>query len=73
MTDDEQMLDAIGRWLERDVRPQVPELEGALWGQFGAAINAYLAGDVTDAAAALEDANAKSQQVIDENATRYSE
>jgi multiple sugar transport system substrate-binding protein len=55
------------------ILPQVPEIEGALWGQFGAAINAYLAGDVTDAAAALEDANAKSQQIIDENATRYSE
>jgi multiple sugar transport system substrate-binding protein len=55
------------------ILPQVPELEGALWGQFGAAINAYLAGDVTDAAAALEDANTKSQQIIDENATRYSE
>ena len=28
-TDDEQMLDAIGRWLERDVRPHVLELEHA--------------------------------------------
>ena len=25
--DDRQMLDEIGRWLERDVRPQVLELE----------------------------------------------
>jgi multiple sugar transport system substrate-binding protein len=53
------------------ILPQVPELEGALWGQFGAAINAYLAGDIADAKAALDDANARSQQVIDENATRY--
>lgn len=55
------------------ILPQVPEIEGALWGQFGAAINAYLAGDVADAATALQEANAKSQQVIDENIARYAE
>ena len=53
------------------ILPQVPELEGALWGQFGAVIDAYLAGDVTDPAAALEEANAKSQQIMDENVAKY--
>jgi multiple sugar transport system substrate-binding protein len=51
--------------------PPVPALEPALWDQFGPVIDAYLAGDVTDAAAALEEANAKSQQVIDENVTTF--
>jgi multiple sugar transport system substrate-binding protein len=46
---------------------QAPALEPALWDQFGPVIDAYLAGEVTDAAAALEEANAKSQQVMDEN------
>ena len=50
---------------------QVPALEPALWDQFGPVIDAYLAGDVTDAAAALEEANAKSQQVIDENIATF--
>jgi multiple sugar transport system substrate-binding protein len=49
------------------ILPQVPALEPALWDQFGPVIDAYLAGDVADPAAALEEANAKSQQVIDEN------
>ena len=40
-------------------------------GIFGPVIDAYLAGDVTDAAAALEEANAKSQQVMDENASTF--
>jgi multiple sugar transport system substrate-binding protein len=53
------------------ILPQVPELEGALWGQFGAVIDGYLAGDVTDAAAAFEEANAKSQQIMDENVEKY--
>jgi len=53
------------------ILPQVAALEGALWDQFGPPINAYLAGDVTDAAAALEEANAKSQQVMDENVTTF--
>lgn len=52
---------------------QAPGLEGALWDQFGPAIDAYLAGDVTDAATALNEANAKSQQVMEENVTIYSE
>ena len=34
-------------------------------------IDAYLAGDVTDAKAALDEANAKSQQVMDENASIF--
>jgi multiple sugar transport system substrate-binding protein len=50
------------------ILPQVPALEPALWDQFGPVIDAYLAGEVTDPAAALEEANARSQQVIDENA-----
>ena len=49
------------------ILPQVPALEPALWDQFGPVIDAYLAGDVADPVAALEEANAKSQQVIDEN------
>jgi multiple sugar transport system substrate-binding protein len=53
------------------ILPQVPALEPALWDQFGAVIDAYLAGDVTDLPAALEEANAKSQQVIDENVSIY--
>lgn len=53
------------------ILPQVAALEPALWDQFGPVIDAYLAGDVTDAAAALEEANARSQQVIDENAETF--
>ena len=53
------------------ILPQVAALEPALWDQFGPVIDAYLAGDVTDAAAALEEANAKSQQVMDENAATF--
>jgi multiple sugar transport system substrate-binding protein len=53
------------------ILPQVPALEPALWDQFGPVIDAYLAGDVTDLTAALEEANAKSQQVIDENIATF--
>jgi multiple sugar transport system substrate-binding protein len=53
------------------ILPPVPALEPALWDQFGPVIDAYLAGDVTDAKAALDEANAKSQQVIDENISTY--
>jgi multiple sugar transport system substrate-binding protein len=53
------------------ILPPVPALEPALWDQFGAAIDAYLAGDLTDAQAALDEANAKSQQVIDENLSTF--
>ena len=53
------------------ILPQIPALEPALWDQFGPVIDAYLAGDVTDAKAALEEANSKSQQVIDENVSTY--
>ncbi len=53
------------------ILPPVPALEPALWDQFGAAIDAYLAGDVTDAKAALDDANAKSQATMDENLSTY--
>ena len=52
---------------------QAAGLEGALWDQFGPAIDAYLAGDVTDAKAALDEANAKSQQVMEENLSTYGE
>jgi len=52
---------------------QAPGLEPALWDQFGPVVNAYLAGDVTDLQAALDEANAKSQQVMDENVTTFGE
>jgi multiple sugar transport system substrate-binding protein len=50
---------------------QAAGLEGALWDQFGPVIDAFLAGDVTDAKAALDEANAKSQQVMEENIETY--
>lgn len=53
------------------ILPQVPELEGALWGQFGAVVDGYLAGDITDLAAAFAEANARSQQIMDENVAKY--
>ena len=53
------------------ILPPVPALEPALWDQFGPVIDAYLAGDTTDAKAALDDANAKSQQTMDENVSTY--
>jgi multiple sugar transport system substrate-binding protein len=53
------------------ILPPVPALEPALWDQFGPVIDAYLAGDVTDAKAALDEANGKSQQVIDENVSTF--
>ncbi|MGZ9235708.1 MAG: extracellular solute-binding protein [Anaerolineales bacterium] len=53
--------------------PPVPALEPALWDQFGPVINAYLAGDVTDLQAALDEANAKSQQVMEENLSTFGE
>ena len=53
------------------ILPQVAALEPALWDQFGPVIDAYLAGDVTDPAAALEEANARSQQVMDENVSTF--
>jgi multiple sugar transport system substrate-binding protein len=51
----------------------VAGLEGALWDQFGPAIDAYLAGDTTDAQAALDEAAATSQQVMEENLSTYGE
>lgn len=50
---------------------QAAGLEGALWDQFGPVIDAFLAGDVTDAKAALDEAVAKSQQVMEENLSTY--
>ena len=50
---------------------QAPALEPALWDQFGAVIDAYLAGDVTDAKAELDKAAAKSQATMDENISTY--
>jgi len=55
------------------ILPPVPALEPALWDQFGSVIDAYLAGDTKDAKAALDAANAKSQQTIDENVSTYGE
>ena len=52
---------------------QAAGLEGALWDQFGPVIDAYLAGDVTDVQAALDEAVAKSQQVMEENLSTYGE
>lgn len=55
------------------ILPQVPQLEGALWDQFGPVVDGVLMGEVDDVAGALEQAQAQSQQVIDENIERYSE
>ncbi len=46
---------------------QAAALEPALWDQFGPVVDAYLAGDVTDPKAALDEAAAKSQAVMQEN------
>jgi len=46
---------------------QAAALEPALWDQFGPVVNGYLAGDITDLKAALDEAAAKSDQVIKEN------
>jgi multiple sugar transport system substrate-binding protein len=53
------------------ILPPVPALEPALWDQFGATIDAYLTGDATDAQAALDEANANSQQVMEENLSTF--
>ena len=52
---------------------QAPALEPALWDQFGPVVDAYLAGDVTDLQAALDEANAKSQAVMEENLSTFGE
>jgi multiple sugar transport system substrate-binding protein len=52
---------------------QAPGLEGALDDQVNPLINAYLAGDVTDLQAALDEAVAKSQQVMEENVEIFGE
>jgi multiple sugar transport system substrate-binding protein len=52
---------------------QAPGLEPALWDQFGPVVDAYLAGDVTDLQAALDEANANSQQVMEENRSTFGE
>ena len=52
--------------------PPVPGLEGALWGQgFEPALNAYLLGQSTDIKKGLDDAAAKSDQIIKDNAAKY--
>jgi len=56
---------------EAVILPQVPELEGALWGEFGPVVNAVLMGEQDDVQAALEEASSRSQQIIDENQQRY--
>lgn len=53
------------------ILPQVPEIEGALWGQFGPVVDAVFAGEATDIKKALDDAAAASQQIVDENAQKY--
>lgn len=56
---------------EAVILPQVPELEGALWGEFGPVVNAVLMGEESDVQGALEGASSRSQQIIDENQERY--
>jgi multiple sugar transport system substrate-binding protein len=51
--------------------PQVPQLEGALWDNFGPAVDAVLMGEQTDVKAALDQAATNSQQMIDENAASF--
>jgi multiple sugar transport system substrate-binding protein len=51
--------------------PQVPLIESALWDAFGPAVDAVLMGEATDVKAALDEAAANSQQVIDENAASF--
>ena len=56
---------------EAVILPQVPELEGALWGEFGPVVNAVLMGETENVQEALEGAASRSQQIIDENQARY--
>jgi multiple sugar transport system substrate-binding protein len=56
---------------EAVILPQVPELEGALWGEFGPVVDAVLMGEESDIQSALEQAASRSQQIIDENQERY--
>jgi multiple sugar transport system substrate-binding protein len=52
--------------------PPVPGLENALWGQgFEPAINAVLLGEQQDIKAALDEAAAKSNQIMQDNAAKY--
>jgi multiple sugar transport system substrate-binding protein len=51
--------------------PQVPQLEGALWDNFGPAVDRVLMGETTDVKAALDEAATASQQMIDENAATF--
>ncbi|MGE5461724.1 MAG: extracellular solute-binding protein, partial [Syntrophothermus sp.] len=46
---------------------QAAALEPALWDQFGPVVDGYLAGDIKDPKAALDEAAAKSDQVMKEN------
>lgn len=48
-----------------------PGLEGALWDQFGPAVDAVLLGQTTDIQKALNDAAAKSDKVLADNAAKY--
>ena len=50
---------------------QAPALEPALWDQFGPVVDAFLAGDITDLKAALDEAAAKSQAVMEENLSTF--
>lgn len=55
------------------ILPQVAELEGALWGQFGPVVDAVLMGEMDDIQAGLDAAVGQAQQIMDENAARYGE
>ena len=52
--------------------PPVPGLEGAVWGEgFGPVVDAILLGQQTDIKAGLDQAAAKSNQIIEQNRQRY--
>ena len=50
----------------------VPGLVPAVWGEgFGKAVDAVLLGQASDIQAALDDAAAKSNQILEQNRQRY--
>lgn len=51
--------------------PQVAGLEGALWDEFGPAVDAVLLGEQTDVEAALSDAQERSNQRLEENRQQF--
>jgi multiple sugar transport system substrate-binding protein len=53
------------------ILPQVAALEGALWDEFGPVVDGVLLGEVTDIPGALNEAQARSQQKLEENAEQF--